>query len=150
MKWCTVGNFIVCSSLASENSCIFWTFLIYPSVVPASSFEYFPGFYLLSIRIDAARWEIIADLLIINYFSESYWWLAECARVHVFISFQHFCFEIYTTTWWFYCFSPCHYRSYITFDILRRVLQSYFNYDVFYVMNITDIDDKVCSFQILL
>lgn len=36
-----------------------------------------------------------------------------------------------------------HFRSYITFDILRRVLQSYFNYDVFYVMNITDIDDKV-------
>jgi len=36
-----------------------------------------------------------------------------------------------------------HARSYITFDILRRVLQSYFNYDVFYVMNITDIDDKI-------
>lgn len=76
----------------------FFELLIYPSVVPASSFEYFPAFYLLSIRIDAARWEIIADLLIINYFSESYWWLAECARVHVLISFQHFCFEIYTNT----------------------------------------------------
>ncbi|KAJ7387869.1 Cysteine--tRNA ligase, cytoplasmic [Desmophyllum pertusum] len=36
-----------------------------------------------------------------------------------------------------------HARSYITFDILRRVLQSYFNYDIFYVMNITDIDDKI-------
>ncbi|XP_062513505.1 cysteine--tRNA ligase, cytoplasmic-like [Corticium candelabrum] len=36
-----------------------------------------------------------------------------------------------------------HARSYITFDILRRVLQGYFNYDVFYVMNITDIDDKI-------
>ena len=35
------------------------------------------------------------------------------------------------------------YRSYIAFDILRRVFQHYFNYDVFYVMNITDIDDKV-------
>ena len=34
-------------------------------------------------------------------------------------------------------------RSYITFDILRRVLGGYFNYDVFYVMNITDVDDKV-------
>ncbi len=34
-------------------------------------------------------------------------------------------------------------RSYITFDILRRVMMNYFNYDVFYVMNITDIDDKV-------
>ena len=44
-------------------------------------------------------------------------------------------------------YTPCHCRSYITFDILRRVLQSYFNYDVFYVMNITDIDDKVCSFN---
>ena len=36
-----------------------------------------------------------------------------------------------------------HARSYITFDILRRVLSSYFNYDVIYVMNITDIDDKI-------
>ena len=35
------------------------------------------------------------------------------------------------------------YRSYIAFDILRRIFQNYFNYDVFYVMNITDIDDKV-------
>ena len=39
-----------------------------------------------------------------------------------------------------------YFRSYITFDILRRVLQSYFNYDVFYVMNITDIDDKVIHY----
>nr|CAG4640688.1 EOG090X02DZ [Eulimnadia texana] len=36
-----------------------------------------------------------------------------------------------------------HARSYISFDILRRVLRDYFNYDVFYVMNITDIDDKI-------
>ncbi|KAL1505810.1 hypothetical protein ABEB36_005287 [Hypothenemus hampei] len=36
-----------------------------------------------------------------------------------------------------------HARSYITFDILRRVLNDYFNYDVLYVMNITDIDDKI-------
>lgn len=34
-------------------------------------------------------------------------------------------------------------RSYISFDILRRVLRDYFQYDVFYCMNITDIDDKV-------
>lgn len=34
-------------------------------------------------------------------------------------------------------------RSYITFDILRRVLKDYFRYDVEYVMNITDIDDKI-------
>eukprot|EP00911_Craspedida_sp_UC1_P002588 UC1_evm1s1916 len=36
-----------------------------------------------------------------------------------------------------------HARSYITFDILRRVLRDYFQYDVEYVMNITDIDDKI-------
>ena len=36
-----------------------------------------------------------------------------------------------------------HARSYITFDILRRVLSTYFNYDIVYVMNITDIDDKI-------
>ena len=36
-----------------------------------------------------------------------------------------------------------HARAYITFDILRRVLSGYFNYDVVYVMNITDIDDKI-------
>ncbi|XP_003743752.1 cysteine--tRNA ligase, cytoplasmic [Galendromus occidentalis] len=36
-----------------------------------------------------------------------------------------------------------HARSYISFDIIRRVLSSYFGYDVFYVMNITDIDDKI-------
>ena len=36
-----------------------------------------------------------------------------------------------------------HARSYISFDILRRVLKDYFSFDVFYVMNITDIDDKI-------
>ena len=36
-----------------------------------------------------------------------------------------------------------HARSYISFDILRRVLKDYFGYDIFYVMNITDIDDKI-------
>uniref|UniRef100_A0A224YWL0 cysteine--tRNA ligase n=1 Tax=Rhipicephalus zambeziensis TaxID=60191 RepID=A0A224YWL0_9ACAR len=36
-----------------------------------------------------------------------------------------------------------HARSYISFDILRRVLTDYFGYNVFYVMNITDIDDKI-------
>lgn len=34
-------------------------------------------------------------------------------------------------------------RSYISFDILRRVLTNYFGYNVLYVMNITDIDDKI-------
>lgn len=36
-----------------------------------------------------------------------------------------------------------HARSYISFDILRRVLRDYFGYDITYVMNITDIDDKI-------
>ncbi|XP_003703304.2 cysteine--tRNA ligase, cytoplasmic [Megachile rotundata] len=36
-----------------------------------------------------------------------------------------------------------HARSYISFDILRRVLSDYFGYNVLYVMNITDIDDKI-------
>jgi hypothetical protein len=34
-------------------------------------------------------------------------------------------------------------RTYISFDIIRRIMEDYFNYDVTYVMNITDIDDKV-------
>jgi cysteinyl-tRNA synthetase len=34
-------------------------------------------------------------------------------------------------------------RTYLSFDILRRVLQNYFGYDIFYVMNITDVDDKI-------
>lgn len=32
---------------------------------------------------------------------------------------------------------------YLSNDILRRVLQDYFKYDITYCMNITDIDDKV-------
>ncbi|CAL8362107.1 unnamed protein product [Gadus morhua 'NCC'] len=36
-----------------------------------------------------------------------------------------------------------HARSYISFDILRRILKDYFKYDVLYCMNITDIDDKI-------
>lgn len=36
-----------------------------------------------------------------------------------------------------------HARSYISFDILRRVLSDYFGYHVHFVMNITDIDDKI-------
>uniref|UniRef100_A0A1A9W3Q7 Cysteine--tRNA ligase, cytoplasmic n=1 Tax=Glossina brevipalpis TaxID=37001 RepID=A0A1A9W3Q7_9MUSC len=36
-----------------------------------------------------------------------------------------------------------HARSYISFDILRRVLSEYFGFNVHYVMNITDIDDKI-------
>jgi len=40
-------------------------------------------------------------------------------------------------------FAVC--RSYISFDILRRVFKDYFNFDVLYAMNITDIDDKVTA-----
>lgn len=36
-----------------------------------------------------------------------------------------------------------HARSYISFDILRRVLKDHFKYHIKYVMNITDIDDKI-------
>jgi len=35
-------------------------------------------------------------------------------------------------------------RNYVTLDVLRRILSDYFGYDVHFVMNITDIDDKVC------
>jgi cysteinyl-tRNA synthetase len=36
-----------------------------------------------------------------------------------------------------------HARAYVTFDIIRRILSDYFEYDVQYVMNITDVDDKI-------
>ena len=36
-----------------------------------------------------------------------------------------------------------HARTYLSFDILRRVMTNYFGYDIFYVMNITDVDDKI-------
>nr|CAB3227681.1 cysteine--tRNA ligase, cytoplasmic-like [Phallusia mammillata] len=38
-----------------------------------------------------------------------------------------------------------HARSYISFDILRRVLTDYFGYNVLYCMNITDVDDKIIA-----
>ena len=38
-----------------------------------------------------------------------------------------------------------HARSYISFDILRRVMTDYFGYNILYCMNITDIDDKVSA-----
>ena len=34
-------------------------------------------------------------------------------------------------------------RNYMSQDIIRRILVDYFGYDVHFVMNITDIDDKV-------
>ena len=36
-----------------------------------------------------------------------------------------------------------HARAYLTFDILRRILEDYFRYEVLYHINITDIDDKI-------
>ena len=36
-----------------------------------------------------------------------------------------------------------HARTYLGFDIIRRILENYFGYEVTLVMNITDIDDKI-------
>ena len=36
-----------------------------------------------------------------------------------------------------------HARNYVTFDIVRRVLEDYFGYSILYVMNVTDVDDKI-------
>jgi cysteinyl-tRNA synthetase len=36
-----------------------------------------------------------------------------------------------------------HARNYVSTDIIRRILMHYFDYKVNFVMNITDIDDKV-------
>jgi len=36
-----------------------------------------------------------------------------------------------------------HIRTYLTFDIIRRILNNYFHYDVNLCMNIKDIDDKI-------
>ncbi|KAK9459026.1 tRNA synthetases class I (C) catalytic domain-containing protein [Lipomyces oligophaga] len=36
-----------------------------------------------------------------------------------------------------------HARNYVSTDISRRILRDYFNYDVFFVQNVTDIDDKI-------
>jgi len=45
-------------------------------------------------------------------------------------------------------FPPFPLSAYITFDILRCILRDHFHYDVLYVMNITDLDDKVRSLQV--
>lgn len=36
-----------------------------------------------------------------------------------------------------------HARNYVSTDIIRRLLRDYFEFDVKFVMNITDVDDKV-------
>lgn len=38
-----------------------------------------------------------------------------------------------------------HARNYVTTDIIRRVLRDYFKFDLAFVMNITDVDDKVLT-----
>ncbi|KZS93988.1 hypothetical protein SISNIDRAFT_440373 [Sistotremastrum niveocremeum HHB9708] len=52
-------------------------------------------------------------------------------------------------TW--YCCGPTvydsahlgHARNYVTTDVLRRIMRDYFGFDVHFVMNVTDIDDKI-------
>jgi cysteinyl-tRNA synthetase len=36
-----------------------------------------------------------------------------------------------------------HARTYVCFDIIRRILTTYFGYEVYLTMNVTDIDDKI-------
>ena len=36
-----------------------------------------------------------------------------------------------------------HARTYVTFDIIRRIMQDYFGYDIVNIMNITDVEDKI-------
>ncbi|KAI9822536.1 MAG: hypothetical protein M1827_000255 [Pycnora praestabilis] len=36
-----------------------------------------------------------------------------------------------------------HARNYVSTDIIRRIMRDYFKYDLHFVMNITDVDDKV-------
>ena len=54
---------------------------------------------------------------------------------------------------YWYCCGPTvydsahigHARNYVTFDIIRRVLEDHFGYNVTYVMNVTDVDDKIIT-----
>ena len=41
--------------------------------------------------------------------------------------------------------SQGHARAYVSFDIVRRVLEDWFNLDVHLVMNVTDVDDKIIA-----
>ena len=36
-----------------------------------------------------------------------------------------------------------HARNYLTSDVMRRVLEDYFGYNIHFVMNVTDVDDKI-------
>ena len=43
----------------------------------------------------------------------------------------------------YFLFLLCSFRNYVSLDILHRVIEDYFGYNVLFVENITDIDDKV-------
>lgn len=54
------------------------------------------------------------------------------------------------TVGWYNCgptvYDACHMghaRAYLTFDILRRIMEDYFHFDLLYQVNITDVDDKI-------
>lgn len=36
-----------------------------------------------------------------------------------------------------------HARNYVSFDIVRRVLEDYFGYSIKFIMNVTDVEDKI-------
>lgn len=36
-----------------------------------------------------------------------------------------------------------HARTYMCFDLIKRIMKNFFNYQITHVMNITDIDDKI-------
>lgn len=38
-----------------------------------------------------------------------------------------------------------HARNYVSADIIRRILTHFFGFNVTYVQNVTDVEDKVCS-----
>ena len=51
---------------------------------------------------------------------------------------------------WYTCgptvYDACHMghaRAYLTMDILRRIMEDYFNFEVFLQVNVTDVDDKI-------
>ncbi|KAJ7887671.1 tRNA synthetases class I (C) catalytic domain-containing protein [Mycena olivaceomarginata] len=44
---------------------------------------------------------------------------------------------------WYNCGPTVYDANYVTQDILRRIMTDFFGYDVHFVMNVTDIDDKI-------
>ena len=38
-----------------------------------------------------------------------------------------------------------HARNYVSTDILRRIMRDYFKFNVQYIQNVTDVDDKVIN-----